>query len=309
MQGNISHTNRRIRCKCQYLLLSFFSFLLLIVWTALLVSLIKDKAIPILQRMDYTKTYDIKSYSLSIEEYKKAYPGLEYSKLDLASIREKIHIELFKLGDLLTQWNPDDVSIDKWEKSLAHPNRGKGIPRFDYSNEDERNVAMSYRQAELPFVLYNNPIVESSINTYFTMDALSKNFGDKLLMVDRSVNYNHFTYYKDNHIREYKRTNPSYTPPQEPIEMKFSDYLYLCDEAEKLGPIVNNTLHYYTISAHNVSYNFHSRLSSFGYPEYFRATNSNGYVKHFHFLNEKNRFSSLILMDLKESIVGLVRKE
>jgi hypothetical protein len=251
MQANSSASNKRIKCKCQYLLLSFFAFLLLIVWTALLVSVVKDKAIPIFKR---GRSYDIPSYALSADEYRKSLPGLQYPKVDIKSVSERIHVEMFTLGELLSHWNPDDVGMDKWEWSLAHPKRGKGIPRFDYSNEEERKVAELYREAEMPFIVYNNPVVESAIDTYFTIDALSKSFGDELLMVEQSVNYNHFTYYKDNHIREYKRKNPSYIAPQQHIEMKFDDYLYLCNEAEKLGPIIDNvTLHYYTIAAREVS--------------------------------------------------------
>lgn len=110
-----------------------------------------------------------------------------------------------------------------------------------------------YRYAEVPFIVYNVPAIDEAIEEVFNMQTLLQHFGDTTIQVDESRHKNHFTYYKQSHVRKYLKKEP-WTVPQEPVEMKFDDFLYLSEQAEKLGPIIRNeTLHYFTISASTVS--------------------------------------------------------
>ena len=43
------------------------------------------------------------------------------------------------------------------KRSKAHPSRGQGLARFDWTDLQQRRLALRFRQEELPFVLTNVP--------------------------------------------------------------------------------------------------------------------------------------------------------
>lgn len=90
-------------------------------------------------------------YLASKEVYYQSIPGLIYDKVEPRKTDEKL--PLFSLGDILTRWNPDDSSPMKWIGSPAYPDKGKGIPRYDFSNLSERKLALERRTLEQPFIV------------------------------------------------------------------------------------------------------------------------------------------------------------
>jgi len=105
----------------------------------------------------------------------------------------------------------------------------------------------------VPFVLYNVPAVDSAIDEHFTINALLKHFGESVITVDESSHLNLFTYYKSNNLKQYLKTDRTWRPPQKPVQMRFDDFLYLCDKAEhKEAANRNDTLQYFTIAAGEV---------------------------------------------------------
>ena len=138
----------RFKCSSLYLLLSLFSFLLLLVWTVLLVSVIKDRAMPLLRRRqemfrkNYDVNYNLPSYQMSIARYREKIPGLMYESVRLDALNHSDpRVSFFPLSELLGQWNPNDVDESKWPASPAHPDRGKGIPRLDFSDKQQLIIA------------------------------------------------------------------------------------------------------------------------------------------------------------------------
>ena len=59
------------------------------------------------------------------------------------------------LGDMLKRWPQD--SIDDPPNQIV-----ERLMHFDYSNETERQMALNYRKAELPFKVYNVPDVDAA---------------------------------------------------------------------------------------------------------------------------------------------------
>jgi hypothetical protein len=138
--------------------------------------------------------------------------------------------------------------------SPAHPDKERGIARFDYSDEEQRRIALAFRNAELPFVLYNVPEVRSAASQVFTLKNLLKEFGSIPRIVERSAN-NHFMYYSMRNQLQMLAEYPSWSPPQMEMPMTFSKYLRECEEAEKYdnSAAFNRSLHYMTMSAAEVT--------------------------------------------------------
>lgn len=108
------------------------------------------------------------AYTATKDEYLAAYPGLSYpASARTPQTHEKIknaakkEPEYSTLRALFTAWPPDDTSRDKWPASPCHPlNPLKpggvscALPRFDFSDDADMELALAYRTAELPFVLH-----------------------------------------------------------------------------------------------------------------------------------------------------------
>jgi hypothetical protein len=160
-----------------------------------------------------SNSIDLFSYRVhSKKEYYHKFPGLIYndyyttnSAYDANSdaiIKTSSHFsevttpKYFKLKHLLYRWNPDDTDSRRWQKSMAHPLSNQDpIRRFDYSKPTERAIALQYRNAEIPFIVYNVDELDNAVKTGFKTSNLLKNFGSEKRQVERSID-NHFMYYR-----------------------------------------------------------------------------------------------------------------
>lgn len=160
-----------------------------------------------------TTSIDLFSYKvLNKKEYYHKFPGLIYNDQYISNsaydansdsiIKNSSHFntviepKYFKLKHLLYRWNPDDTDSRRWAKSMAHPLLNQDpIRRFDYSNPTERAIALQYRKAELPFIVYNVAELDHALKTGFKTSNLIKSFGGEKRHVERSAD-NHFMYYR-----------------------------------------------------------------------------------------------------------------
>ena len=137
----------------------------------------------------------------------------------------------FPLGELLDNWNPDDVSFKNWLASKAHPSKGSStsIARFDYSNEEQRNLALKFRNAELPFVLNYVPEVKSAAKLW--TDSYLMQQINTPRKVEMSTT-NHFMYYKkkrDDFEESGSESSSKWKAPQEDVIYYFKQWK-ICDE-------------------------------------------------------------------------------
>eukprot|EP00981_Chlorochromonas_danica_P000630 scaffold143_cov173-Ochromonas_danica.AAC.6 len=136
------------------------------------------------------------------------------------------------LYNIIARWNPDDPEIPT--------NFREKIQHFDYGNPYERQLAEKWRDAELPFKLYN----------VSDFQAVSKKWTDSYLIkavqscprrphVERSTN-NHFLFWsgRPSRIRNYR-------PPTELVSgMTYKEWVKLAHEADA-KKLDNTTEHYY----------------------------------------------------------------
>jgi hypothetical protein len=193
------------------------------------------------------------AWDATLDRYLEDNPGLKYSSSQPPNASMKQHY--FKLENLLSAWNPDDTSESKWRQSMAHPDQGKGVARFDYQNAGEMNTARAYEAAALPFVVYNVPDLNKAATGGFSAAELAKNFGSSERPIERSTD-NHFMYYSKRKIGVGSAAYPTWEPPQQDITMSLSKFKVLAAEAGQHN-LLNTAnlrsekkpLHYMTINA------------------------------------------------------------
>ena len=217
------------------------------------------------------------SYLDTIEQYQSRVPGLTYNLSDTDYIiarnaphhhhhhqEEKedetgdkliISPHYHNLGDLLHQWHPENVSPLKWIQSVCHPNnREEGtpgsssssssssshlcIPRVDYIHG--KAWIHTYRNAEIPFIIYNIPELMATIESNFTIPSLLRNIGDSKRIVEVSPSNRFLYYYTKKPIEVIQKRYPGWLPPQRSMTLSFEEYLRHIAENEELYRNNNN---------------------------------------------------------------------
>lgn len=153
------------------------------------------------------------------------------------------------LYTILERWNPDNPEIpESFREVLQH---------FNYGDPVEREMAAKYREAEMPFKLYNVSGFQETSNKWTDVYLNEKLEGSsRRSHVERSKN-NHFMFWsgKPQSLREF-------TPPTQIIsDMRFTEWLHIAKEADQ-NKLSNITEHFYFMSgadAHEHGRTFISR--------------------------------------------------
>ncbi|KAJ1421412.1 cupin-like domain-containing protein [Ochromonadaceae sp. CCMP2298] len=138
------------------------------------------------------------------------------------------------LYNIVERWNPDVPEVPPgFKESLQH---------FDYGDPAERAAAERFRNAELPFKLFNvtdfNRVAEKWTDRY-----LHNNLdGEKRTHVERSKS-NHFMYWSQGGGRSMR----GFKAPTDIIDMTFADWLVKAKDADS-GHLGNATEHLYFMS-------------------------------------------------------------
>lgn len=196
--------------------------------------------------------FKISPYVLGKTEYLQQ-ASLYYGS-NVPSGQEEQYPKLFPLKDLLNEWPSTFVGKTAWQRSVAHPSRGKNaLYRFDYMNTTERQLAFKYRDLDLPYILYNIPDLDKAALTEFSISNLQQHLSGMPRMVEKSES-NKFMYYTMRNPILTGRRFPDWKAPQTDVLMTFTKFLGEVEEAENsqsevVGP---KPLHYLMISASEV---------------------------------------------------------
>jgi oxalate decarboxylase/phosphoglucose isomerase-like protein (cupin superfamily) len=138
------------------------------------------------------------------------------------------------LFGILQNWNPDNANLPSiFTETLQH---------FDYSNITERDMAARYRDAELPFKVYNVPEfgkVSAKWSDKYLSEVLRKT---RNTHVEKSDS-NHFMYWT---LRGSRKDQQDYKPPTEIVnDIGYDTWLMLAKDADKNGNLPTNKEHYY----------------------------------------------------------------
>jgi len=121
--------------------------------------------------------------------------------------------QTFSAIDVINNWNPDDTDIPgKHYDTLCH---------FDFQNEAQKKLAFEYRDAEVPFVVYNVPEIDAVVKKWSDLDYLHKKLGSKNYRTEKSDS-NHFMYWnagkQNNRYKDWKE-------PTKIIKSTFEDFI------------------------------------------------------------------------------------
>jgi len=146
------------------------------------------------------------------------------------------------VSDILTNWPADDTK--------PRPNIYMTFCVFDFETESEK--AKNYQEAEVPYILRNDPAVHRTVERWSYPDYLKRMLGDEPHRTEYSAN-NHFMYWvaprqspnakihktKDGGIRAGKKIIPKgWTEPTKMIKMEYADWISKANQTDesKLGP-------------------------------------------------------------------------
>jgi len=131
-------------------------------------------------------------------------------------------------------WNVLDV-LDHWgvHDTTPHPTIFQGLCTFDY--ETEKDKALNYRIAEVPFLLRNDPQVMASVERWNLPNYLDKLFNGEKLTGYYSQN-SHFMYFR--RPEKGKDQLEGWKPPTKHALMTYSEWLSHANVTDdsKLGP-------------------------------------------------------------------------
>ena len=138
---------------------------------------------------------------------------------------------------ILNNWKPDNTtrpSSNRLHQSLCV---------FDYNTDYDK--AMTYRNAELPFLVLHDPAVAETVERWNTPGYLPRLMGSALHRTEYSPN-NHFMYFvpppKNKRLRQKRQMNhivpPDWTAPTKLIRMSYMEWLQHANVTDDtlLGP-------------------------------------------------------------------------
>jgi len=130
--------------------------------------------------------------------------------------------------DIVNNWGPDDMG--RVEAIY------QGICIFDYNKPGDIQKANNYREAELPFVMRNDPEVLKSVERWNDPSYLKRVLEGESHRAEYSLD-NHFMYWNGGGRARDLHKKEGWKPPTKMIEMTYDDWLSKANVTEdKLGP-------------------------------------------------------------------------
>jgi hypothetical protein len=176
---------------------------------------------------------------LAQERIQRHYEQLSHTRpeLTLSPPASEKQLPYESLLTIIERWNPDDPNVPADFKER--------IQHFDYSKPEERAQAAAYRDAELPFKLYNVPEF-NDVSFKWDDSYLNNNLNSiqGRVHVEKSKS-NHFMFWA---MRGF-RSVPNFKPPTELTPMTFQEWLKLAQLADRHTLDANKTHFYFMTGA------------------------------------------------------------
>mmetsp|Transcript_19043 Transcript_19043/g.28783 ORF Transcript_19043/g.28783 Transcript_19043/m.28783 type:complete len:464 (-) Transcript_19043:1786-3177(-) len=137
------------------------------------------------------------------------------SLMNCTSVRQP---QLYYISDILENWPPDLITVP--------PRHFGSLCRFDYQSSSQRELAKQFRDAEIPFLIYNEPRAKEISRKFSTKEFLAKRLGTKRYRTERSDD-NHFMYYMEGGRSLLRGSNPkkNWQPPTTNVLMTYTEWL------------------------------------------------------------------------------------
>jgi len=150
---------------------------------------------------------------------------------------EEGYPKAYPILDMLKNWPADDTVIPPMHHdSLCH---------FDFQNETELKAAYAYRQAEVPFVVFNIPEVDEVVRKWSNLDYLVQRLGSRTKYRTETSKNNHFMYWRGGSHGGFLR-NPDgskWSPPTGLASLTFEEWLETSVKGQNVS--LENRVHQY----------------------------------------------------------------
>lgn len=139
---------------------------------------------------------------------------------DCPAVPPPFYPKEYPIMDLINNWPPDDATIP--------PRHYHSLCRFDFSKPGDVLKAEAYREAELPFIIYNVPEAEKVVEKWAKPEYLERLLGNERYRTEVSHN-NHFMYYSGTQRGSGKKAWKPPTGVEKMTFKKFKDAAERCD--------------------------------------------------------------------------------
>jgi len=126
----------------------------------------------------------------------------------------------YRTMDIINHWNPDDVTPPS-DSSIY-----QGICVFHHDKPGDVEKALRYREAEVPFVMRDDPSVLRTVQRWNHPDYLREVLNNEPHRAEFSHD-NHFMYWQRPRTRDTRQNlrEEGWKPPTEMLEMTYDDWL------------------------------------------------------------------------------------
>ena len=147
------------------------------------------------------------------------------------------------IADIIKNWNPD---AGKWTPSHMY----ESVCRFDYATDLDKAIA--YRDAEVPFQLYNVPSMNAVARAWSDPAHLRRKLGATTKYKCEASNPGGEANFGANHFM-YTNGRSSRNPPIKNVQLSWDDWLRKIDEAVNTSVLEPNSRFYFRFSASSPS--------------------------------------------------------
>jgi hypothetical protein len=158
-----------------------------------------------------------------------------YEKIACPVPPDPAYPKSYPMKQVLDNWNPDDNTVPAFHyNSLCY---------FDYQTELDK--AMAYRDAEVPFVVYNTPAVQEVVMRWNSMEYLNEKVGPAQKYTTATSQDNHFMYYSRPDKRGVFKDQQGrpWSKPTGEVKMTFTEWLEAA--VENHNKTLEERKHYY----------------------------------------------------------------
>lgn len=148
--------------------------------------------------------------------FSNVHTSKSFDKVNCPDIPDGSYPKTYAMSDMTANWNTDVTDIPPFHyDSLCH---------FDYQNATDNAKILAYRSAEVPFVVYNIPEVDTVVKNWNNLDYLHKKLGKKAYRTETSKT-NHFMYWHSTGKNLRGKDGKKWEPPTDIINEQFEQWL------------------------------------------------------------------------------------
>ncbi len=190
---------------------------------------IESKLFPFHRDMDESTKQELYNYANDLrnpfyDTHANVMNDLPYDIYNCPDIPPPNYPYEYPLLDILNNWNPNDTTFESLEK---RPAIYAAICRFNYSKGGDIQKALTYRKAEVPFILRDDPTVLQVVKRWNTPGYLSNllNRGVDKKYKNEYSETNHLMFFRANGNSSRRKSLKDWKPPMSEEFLTYDEFV------------------------------------------------------------------------------------